>query len=306
MTRHLLFVLGIAACSTNAGAEERTLDAVLAGWGTDLSNIQLVAETLEPGLHVIRGAGGAVVVSIGEDGVLVVDDQFAATVPLLKQQIEMLGGGDVHYVVNTHWHYDHADGNPQLGAEGARIVAHERSREQMMRQSRLDYAGYYYLQPPYPAEGLPQITFSDSLTLHFNGQRIDVAHFGPAHTTGDAVVYFREANVAHVGDLYSAGYPYLDAPNGGGLAGLIAVTRAIIDWIDEDARVVSGHSPIADMSDLHAYAAMLEATHEAIRGLIEDGKTLDEVLAADVTAPFNDARGNPRLFVTMAYRSMTR
>lgn len=277
----------------------------MAGWGTDLSDIRLTAETLEPGLHVIRGAGGAAIVSIGDDGVLLVDDQFAQGVPMLKRQIEALGGGGVDYVINTHWHFDHADGNPLLGADGARIIAHSASRRQMMKRTKVEYSGFYYMQPPYPPEGLPQITFDDSMSLYFNGQRIDVMHFGPAHTGGDAAIFFRGDNVVHVGDIYSAGYPYLDAPNGGSIAGLAAATRQIGEWIDDDTQVVSGHSPLATREALLRYADMLDATRDGVARLVRAGQSLEEVLAANVTAPFDEERGNPTLFVTMAYRSLT-
>ena len=173
----------------------------MSAWGTDLDNAVVSAETLKPGLHVLSGAGGAVVVSIGEQGVLMVDDQFPQVVPKLQDKIAELGGGDIDYVVNTHWHFDHADGNPLLGASGSRIIAHSNSRRQMQVSTKVSYVGFHYVQPPYPPEGLPVITFDHSMTLHFNGQEIDLQYFGPAHTTGDAAVFFRGDNVVHGGDL---------------------------------------------------------------------------------------------------------
>ena len=285
--------------------EERSLEALMSGWGTDLNNIELRSETLAPGLHVIRGAGGAALASIGEDGVLLVDDQFAQGVPALQRQISALGGDGVDYVVNTHWHFDHADGNPLLGAGGAQIIAHAASRQQMMQRTKVEYLGFHYQQPPYPAEGLPRLTFDTTMSLHVNGQRIDLAHFGPAHTAGDAAVFFRGDNVVHVGDLYSSGYPYLDAGNGGTLEGLIAVCRHIADWVNDDTQIVSGHSPVATRSDLLDYTAMLETVYADLSRMVREGKNLDDVLAADVTATFDEQRGNSALFVTMAYRSLS-
>ena len=279
----------------------------MSGWGTDLDDVAVSSEPLGDGLHVLRGAGGAIVVSIGDDGVLLVDDQFPQVLPQLKRRIAELGGnaeGGVDYVINTHWHFDHADGNSVLGAEGATILAHENSRRQMQENTRVSYVGYHYIQPAYPAEGLPVLTFNDTMTLHFNDHDIEMRYFGPGHTTGDAAVFFRKANVVHVGDLYSGGYPYIDAANGGSLEGLIAVCRSILDNIDADTAVVAGHAPVASRAEMVQYIDMLEASFRAISQLVDDGLSLEEALAAGPTAAFDAQRGNPTMFVTMAYRSI--
>ena len=287
--------------------ERRTLSELMSGWGTQLDNVEVRTETLKPGLHVLRGAGGAVLASLGEDGVLIVDDQFPQVVPQLRRAIVELGGGDVDFVVNTHWHFDHADGNPLLGSAGARIIAHSNSRRKMTRANTVTFVGYHYRQPPYPAAGLPVITFDNSMSLHFNGQRVDVMHFGPAHTTGDAVVFFRGDNVVHMGDLFNARFPYIDAGNGGTLAGLIAVCRSIADQIDEDTRIVSGHAPVVGYADLQDYIAMLETAHARLERLIADGRTLEQTLAAKPMVDFEAKRGaDSTLFVTMAYQTLGR
>ena len=285
-------------------AEAMTLESMTRGWGQDLDTVVVRSEALRPGLYHLTGAGGAVLASIGEDGVLMVDDQYAKTVGKLQAEIVNLGGGAVDFVVNTHFHFDHADGNPILGAAGARIIAHGRSRERMLETTRVSYTDSYYDQPPYPAEGLPVITFDESLTLHFNGQQIDVMHFGPGHTAGDVAVFFRRDNVVHMGDVFNARYPYIDAANGGSLGGLIAICRSVLEEIDGETVIVSGHAPPADREALRAYVTMLETLHRRIRELVEDGMSLADVLAARPTADYDAERGNPTLFVTMAYRSL--
>lgn len=311
MPRHLkqglaaILLFPIAGPSALA-TEARTLDQLTAGWGQDLDNTVVESTEIRPGLYRLTGAGGAVLVSIGVDGVLMVDDQYAKTVGKLKAEVDRLGGGAVDFVVNTHWHFDHADGNPTLGADGARIIAHGESRERMMQMNRVSYTETHYDQPPYPAVGLPVITFDQSLTLHFNGQRIDVMHFGPGHTAGDAAVFFRRDNVVHMGDVFNARYPYIDAANGGSLAGLIAICRSVLDEVDDDTLIVSGHAPTADRVALVAYVEMLETLYGRIRALVDDGMSLDAILAANPTADFDADRGNPTLFITMAYRSLTR
>lgn len=268
MTRSILAVCAALLLSTAYADEERTLVDLVAGWGTDLSNIQLQSEALADGLFVIRGAGGAAIASIGEDGALLVDDQFAQGVPKLQRELATLGADGLDFVINTHWHFDHADGNPALGAAGARIIAHSESRKKMLVENKVAYVGQYYMQPPYPESGLPEITFDESISLHFNGQRIDVQYFGPAHTTGDAAVFFRGDNVIHVGDLYSARYPYIDAGNGGSLRGLIAVCEQLLDWVDEDTRIVSGHSPDTTPEGLSTYLDMLRTTELELSHLV--------------------------------------
>ena len=305
MNRSVAALFGLFFVTAALADERRSLHALMSGWGTDLDNAEISAETLKPGLHVLRGAGGAVLVSIGE-GVLMVDDQFPQVVPKLQDKIAELGGGDIDFVVNTHWHFDHADGNPLLGASGSRIIAHSNSRRQMQVSTKVSYVGFHYVQPPYPSEGLPVMTFDNSMTLHFNGQQVDLQYFGPAHTTGDAAVFFRGDNVVHVGDLFSGGYPYIDAANGGSLSGLIAVCRAIAEQIDANTRIVSGHAPVVSQDEFLAYIAMLETSHENLTKLIAEDNSLEQVLAANPTAAFDAERGNPTLFVTMAYQTLTR
>ena len=304
MTRSILAVCATLLLSATHADEERNLVDLVAGWGTDLNDIQLRSEALAPGLSVIRGAGGAAIASIGDDGALLVDDQFAQGVPHLQRELATLGADGLDYVINTHWHFDHADGNPALGAAGARIIAHIESRNKMMVENKVAYVGQYYMQPPYPEDGLPEITFDDSMSLHFNGQRIDVRYFGPAHTAGDAVVYFRGDNVVHVGDLYSNRYPYIDAGNGGSLRGLIAVCEDLLNWTDSDTLIVSGHSPDATRDNLRAYLDMLQSVERDLSELAGADVTLEDVLAAGITEQYDGTRGNPTLFLTMAYRSM--
>jgi glyoxylase-like metal-dependent hydrolase (beta-lactamase superfamily II) len=302
----VLLAVSTMVSSLAAAEREVTLEELTSGWGQDLETAPVSVETLDPGLHVMRAAGGAVLVSIGSDGVLLVDDQYPQTARRIMAKIAELGGGPVDFVVNTHAHFDHADGNPLFAASGARIVAHENARRQMTRSSRLNYGDIYYIQPAYPDAALPVMTFSDSMSIHFNDETIELEYYGDGHTDGDAVVYFRDANVAHVGDLYNARFPYIDPGNGGSLAGLIAVCRSILDTSDEGIRIVSGHAPIATRQDLVAYTRMLESVYQTLSSMAEQGLSVEDVLAADPTAEFGESRGNPALFLTHAYETVLR
>ncbi|MDX1481839.1 MAG: MBL fold metallo-hydrolase [Woeseiaceae bacterium] len=301
LSRQLQLLPALLVAGSALADTEVTLDELLRGWGSDLTQAEVTVETLQPGLHVLRAAGGAVIASIGDDGVLLVDDQYAQTVDDLQAAVRDLGGRDVDFVINTHAHFDHANGNPVLGAAGAHIVAHHNARAMLMRSSRLDYGDRYYVQPPSPSEGLPVVTFDEGIVLHVNGQTIDVAHFGPAHTDGDVIAHFREANVVHVGDLYVAPWPYIDAGNGGSLSGLIATCNAILDRIDDDTRVVSGHRPTTDRAGFETYTRRLEAVYARLAGHAAAGRSVEEMIAADPTAGLDDSGANPTLFLTLAY-----
>ena len=162
----------------------------------------------------------------------------------LSTIVAELGGREVDFVVNTHWHFDHTDGNPLLGSAGSLIVSQVNSRLMMTERQLINLTVDVVAQPPSPPEGLPVITYDDRMQIHFNGEQIDLLHFGPAHTTGDGAVVFRGRNVAHMGDVFNTGgYPFIDADNGGDLDGIILFCEAILREINEDTVVIPGHGP---------------------------------------------------------------
>src|SRR5690606_35077333 len=162
----------------------------------------------------------AILASIGEQGVLIVDNQFPEMAPKYREAIRELGGGDIDFAINTHWHFDHADGNLVLGPGGTWIVAQENSRRMMARDNVINLVNMTREQQAYPPEARPVMSFADAMMFHFNGEQIELLHFGPAHTAGDTAVIFRGHNVVHMGDVFNmAGYPFVDADNGGSLEG---------------------------------------------------------------------------------------
>lgn len=258
-------------------------------------------------LHALRGVGGNVAASIGEQGVLIVDDQFPGMVPKIEAEIRTLGGGSIDFAINTHWHYDHADGNQTLGPAGTWILAHEHSRDMMTRNNVINLVSQQRDQPAYPAAALPVATFGDRMSFHFNGERIDLLHFGPAHTAGDTAVIFRGSNAVHLGDVFNnAGYPFVDADNGGSLTGIIEFCQAVLDEIDERTVVIPGHGPVTDHADLADYTAMLRTIRDRIAALIAGGATLEQVIAAQPTRDWDEAQGNPANFLNRSYTSLTR
>lgn len=293
--------LGFAvACAAHVAAQTADLDQ-------QLRTTPITTQQLGENFHVLFGVGGNILVSIGPNGVLIVDDQFPQMVPKYKAKIGELGGGAVNFAINTHWHFDHADGNQVLGPEGTWLVAHETSRQMMMKNNVINLVTQRRDQPAYAETALPVVTYDDKMRFHFNGERIDLMHFGPAHTTGDTAVIFREHKVVHMGDVYNnAGYPFIDVDNGGSLNGVIEFTSKVLEEIDSTYMVVPGHGPIADAQALTDYVAMLKTVRDRVSALIGSGATLEQVEASRPTAEWDARKGSPKNFLNRAYLSLTR
>ena len=311
-TRRDTLLLG-AACLALASAsadEPLSLDELLDQFGWDLESMEITTEQVAGNLHVLFGAGGNIAASVGPDGVLIVDDQFPEMIPKVEAAIAELGGGAIDYAVNTHWHFDHAEGNLALGPAGAKLVAHANARADMAAGGLINMVIAKYRQQPYPPAALPVITFDDRMRFHFNGEQIDLIHAGPAHTTGDTAVIFRGSNAVHFGDVFNnAGYPFIDADSGGDIDGMIAFCQAIADELNPDAIVIPGHGEVTDHATLEAYIVMLKAVRERVADLMAQGKSLEEVLAAKVTAAFNERYGDETSslgFVDRVYTSLAK
>jgi glyoxylase-like metal-dependent hydrolase (beta-lactamase superfamily II) len=262
---------------------------------------------LAENFHVLFGVGGNILVSLGANGVLIVDDQFPQMVPKYKATIGELGGGAVSFAINTHWHFDHADGNQVLGPEGTWLVAQENSRQMMTKNNVINLVSTTRDQPAYAETALPVLTYDDTMRFHFNGERIDLMHFGPAHTTGDTAVIFREHKAVHMGDVYNnAGYPFIDVDNGGSLNGVIEFCSKVLAQIDETYMIVPGHGPVADAAALADYVAMLTMIRDRMSALIASGATLKQVEAARLTSEWDERKGDPTNFLNRAYSSLAR
>jgi cyclase len=289
----------------DATSQDAERSRIMEAFRWDFETATVTIEPLNESLHVLFGIGGNVLVSTGADGVLLVDDQFPQMVPKLLDAIGTIGGGGVDFIVNTHWHFDHADGNLTFGPGGAWLVSQASSREMMQSTRVVDLVGIQYTQQAYPPEALPVITYERSMQFHFNGERIDLLHFGPAHTTGDTAVIFRGSNVVHMGDVFNnAGYPFIDVGNGGDLDGVIAFCQAVLAEIDTSTVVVPGHGPVSDYQGMQAYVAMLQVVRDRIAELVGEGADLDAVMAAEPTRGFDEKYGDPARFIDRAYFSL--
>jgi len=283
------------------------LDQLTKAFGWDFSTAQIKTHKVTDTLHVLFGVGGNIAVSTGANGVLVVDDQFPQMMPRIQAAIGELGGKGVNFAINTHWHFDHAEGNLALGPQGTWLVSQSNSRKMMLNDHIINLVAMQYAQQAYPAEALPHITYDDRMQFHFNGQQIDLLHAGPAHTTGDTAVIFRKDNAVHLGDVFNnSGYPFIDADNGGDLTGVITFCKAVLAQIDPQTVVIPGHGEVTTQEKLVAYVAMLETVRGRILKLVEKGKTLEEVVAAKPTADFDSIHGDPAGFINRSYLSLTR
>lgn len=294
-------------CVTARAQSPVSPDELMAARGVDFETAEIRVETAAPGLQVLFGQGGNVAVSIGDQGVLIVDDQFPGMVPKITAAVRELGGGEVDFVINTHWHFDHTSGNPLLGGGGSWIVAQANSRQMMTDTRLVNLVAAVVEQSPSPPSALPVITFDDRMQFHFNGEQIDLLHFGPAHTTGDGAVIFRGRNAVHMGDVFNnAGYPFIDADNGGDLDGVILFCEAVLKEIEEDTVVIPGHGPIGTYADLEGYVSMLRTIRERIAVLVAEGATLDEVIAEKPTAEWDAVKGDPLRLLDRAFASLSR
>ena len=264
-------------------------------------------QALRGGLYLLQGAGGNVIAWPGNDGLLVVDTGSATAAPQLLEALAKLSGGPVRVVVNTHWHPEHVGGNPALRRGGAEIIAHDGTRARMA--SRQVVSAYEVEVPAASRDALPVVTFNDTLSLYLNGTRLLLAHVPAAHTDGDLIAWWEAADVVHMGDAYYAGeYPALDVANGGSLAGTVAAIETTLSRIGARTLVVPGHGPVSNRTELAAYRDMLVAVGRRVRELVEQGNTLEAVLAARPTEAFDERYGRTGIgaerFVRLLYEDL--
>ena len=260
------------------------------GWNFEEAEIQ--TEKVAEGLYVLFGVGGNIAASIGDDGVLIVDDQFPQVMDKVQAAISKVGGGAVDYAVNTHWHFDHAEGNNALGPKGTKIVAHANARVDMAKGGLINMGIAKYRQQPYPEKALPVLTYDHGMQIHFNGGEIDLKNFASAHTNGDTAVFFKKQNAVHLGDVFNnAGYPFIDVGSGGSIDGMIKFCEDTLKHINENTIVIPGHGPVTNTATLKKYISMLKTVRARVAKLIEEGKTLQEIKDAKPTEDFDKVYG---------------
>lgn len=253
----------------------------------DYSRVEIKVERVAPGVAVLFGAGGNIGLSYGEDGNVIIDDQFAPLVPKIDAAVKSVDPDPVRFVINTHWHGDHTGGNEAFGRAGAVIVAHDNVRRRMSVDTfskQMDQT-----LKATPKAGLPVVTFAQGVTFHLNGDDLQVTHVDNAHTDGDSLVYWSKANVIHMGDtfFFKATYPFIDRESGGSIDGMIAAAKTGLGIVKPGGKVIPGHGPVATREDLAAYHAMLVDVRAKVAAGILAGRTKAQVIASKPTAPYD-------------------
>jgi len=271
--RASLLVLFVAA---SAAAQDR-----------DFSKVEVKAAKVAGNVYVLTGSGGNIGATVGEDGIAIVDDQFAPLAPKIQAALRALSPAPVRFVINTHWHFDHTGGNAQF-AETAAILAHANVRKRLLSGGKT--VGMEI--PPAPHKALPVVTFEQGLSLWWNGEEIRAIHPGLGHTDGDTVLWFMKSNVVHMGDDYFAtGYPFVDLASGGSVVKLVESIDVILGQIPQDAKVIPGHGPVSDVAGLRKYRAMIDGAVGAVRKARASGKTVEQMQKEKILAAWDDEWG---------------
>ena len=257
----------------------------------DFSNVEIVAHHVAGSVYYLQGAGGNIGLSIGEDGVVMIDDQYAPLTDKILAAIRQLNEGEIRFVINTHVHGDHTGGNENLGKLGILILARDEVRVRLAAQS--------------PAAALPVLTYSDAITIHLNGEEVYAFPVPPAHTDGDTFIHFVDSDVIHTGDVFrTTAFPVIDTNNGGTLDGSIQALGLLIGTAGPDTLILPGHGDVSSRMDVMGFRDMILDVRDQVAPMVESGMSYEEVAAVDPTAAYNDRYGNPDRFLRAVYTEL--
>ena len=273
----------------------------------DFSKVEIKTEKLTDSVYVLFGSGGNIGLSVGDDGVVMIDDQFAPLSVKILAAVRQLTDKPLRFVINTHWHGDHTGGNENMREAGGAIVAHENVRKRLATEQSIPVFNRTF--EPRPPEALPHLTYADGVTLHFNGDDVRVIHVPRAHTDGDSIVHFTGANVIHAGDLFFNGfYPFIDAWSGGSIDGVIAAADMMIGLANEETKIIPGHGPMATRADLVTYRDMLTTVRDRVARAKTAGESAEKLVKSgaftDIEKDWGGGFLNTEKFVTVVYAGL--
>jgi cyclase len=285
------------------------LCAPLSAQDQDFSKVQMKVSRVAGNVYMLEGAGGNIGASVGDDGIVIVDDQYAPLADKIQAALKGITDKPVRFIINTHYHPDHTGGNAYFQKQ-APIIAQDNVRKRLESGGGGGNGGTIHMDiKPAPHDALPIITFDHDVTVHLNGEDIRALYFPAGHTDGDSIIFFPRSNVVHMGDDFvTYGFPFIDVESGGSINGMIAAVDQVIAQLPPDAKVIPGHGPVSTLDDVRAYETMLKETRDVVQKALKEGKTLDQMKQAKLLEPWKKYSGdfvNQDVFLETLYNSLT-
>jgi len=278
----------------------------------DFSKVEIKVTKVSGNIYMLEGAGGNIAASVGEDGIVIVDDQFAPLANKIQAALKELKITDkpVRFVINTHYHGDHTGGNEPFANVGSTVIAHDNVRKRLETGGTAGNGGSIKMeQKAAPKPALPIITFEHEVTVHLNGEDIRALHFPSGHTDGDSIIFFPKNNVVHMGDDFVRyGFPFIDVASGGSLQGMIDAMEKATAQLPTDVKVIPGHGALSNLDDVRAFTKMLKETSAVVQKALNEHETLDQMKQAKILAPWDKFSGqfiNSDAFIETLYNSLT-
>lgn len=269
------------------------VDLVSSSYAQKFKDVEIIANQLTNETYMLIGKGGNIGVSVRDDGVLLIDSQFKQLTDKIMSTINnKITDKPIKFLINTHWHQDHTDGNENIVVKnGAIVIAHDNVRERLSTEQFVNFLNKTF--EPSPINALPIITYNDSITLYFNDDKIDVYHIPNAHTDGDSIIYFDKNNVVHTGDIFVNGrYPFIDHSSGGSIDGIIAGIEKIISIINNETKIIPGHGLLSNLDELQDYLSMLKDIRKQVQTMVNNGSNLEEIIKSDITTNYDSLYSN--------------
>lgn len=281
----------------------------LAAQDQDFSKVQMKVSKVAGNIYMLQGAGGNVGASVGEDGIVIVDDQYTPLAEKIQAALKGITDKPVRFIINTHYHGDHTGGNAYFQKQ-APIIAHDNVRKRLETGGPAGNGGSVHMDnKPVAKEALPIITFDHDVTVHLNGEDIRALYFPAGHTDGDSVIFFPKSNVVHMGDDFvTYGFPFIDIDSGGSINGMIDGVEKVIAQVPADVKIIPGHGPVSSLDDVRSYLKMLKETRDVVQSALNQGRSLDQMKQAKLLDPWKKFSGdfiNEDTFLETLYNSLT-